>query len=154
MPKVVEGEMSAAGSRIAIVAARFNSFITEKLLDGALGTIRRHGGDVEQVTVAWVPGSLELAVAAKKIAAGGKHDAVICLGCVIRGATSHYDCVVNGTTQGITQASIETGVPIIFGVITTDSIEQAIERAGTKMGNAGASAAQTAIEMASLMKKL
>lgn len=154
MPNVVEGDMSAAGVRLALVVARFNSFITEKLVEGALGTIRRHGGDVDKVTVAYVPGSLELAVPAKKLAASGKFDAVICIGCVIRGATAHYDCVVNGTTSGITQAAVETGVPIIFGVITTDSIEQAIERAGSKMGNAGAGAAAAAIEMATLMKKL
>jgi len=154
MPNVIEGELLASGEKIAIVVSRFNDFITSKLLDGALDTIRRHGGNVDETTVVWVPGSFELPVVAKKLAGGGKYDAVICLGCVIKGATVHYDCVVNAATTGIGRVATETGVPIIFGVLTCDSIEQAIERAGTKMGNAGAKAAGSAIEMASLMKKL
>jgi len=148
MPTTLEGELTAGNTKLAIVVSRFNDFITGKLLDGALDAIRRHGGDPEAVTVAWVPGSLELAVPAGKLAAGGRYDAVICLGCVIRGSTMHYDCVVNGAT------SAETGVPVIFGVLTCETIEQAVERAGTKMGNAGADAALAAIEMANLMGKL
>lgn len=154
MPRIIEGELLAGGEKIAVVVSRFNDFITTKLLDGALDTIRRHGGNVDETAVIWVPGSFELPVVAKKLAASGKYDAVICLGCVIKGSTVHYDCVVNAATNGIGRAATETGVPIIFGVLTCDSIEQAIERAGTKMGNAGAKAAGSAIEMASLMKQL
>lgn len=154
MPRTIEGELTAGEAKLAIVVSRFNDFITGKLLDGALDAIRRHGGDPEAVTVAWVPGSLELAVPAKKLAGSGKYDAVICLGAVIRGSTMHYDCVVNGATSSINRAGTETGVPVIFGVLTCETIEQAIERAGTKMGNAGASAATAAIEMANLMGKL
>jgi 6,7-dimethyl-8-ribityllumazine synthase len=154
MAHEIEGELVATNLRLALVVARFNSFITERLVAGALDTIRRHGGDPESVVIARVPGSFELPVVAKKMAASGKFDAIVCIGCVIRGATAHYDCVIQGATQGIAHASLDTGVPIIFGVITTDSIEQAIERAGTKMGNAGSSAALAAIEMANLVKKL
>jgi 6,7-dimethyl-8-ribityllumazine synthase len=154
MPKIIEGELLAGEEKLAIVVSRFNDFITTKLLDGALDTIRRHGGNADEVAVIWVPGSYELPVVAKKLAASGKYDAVVCLGCVIKGSTVHYDCVVSAATNGISRAATETGVPIIFGVLTCDSIEQAIERAGTKMGNAGAKAAGSAIEMASLMKKL
>lgn len=154
MPNVIEGELMVGEARLAFVVSRFNDFITTKLLDGALDTVRRHGGDPDAVTVAWVPGSLELAVVAKKFAAGGNYDAVVCLGCVIKGATVHYDCVVSGATSAINRVATETGVPIVFGVLTCDTIEQAIERAGTKMGNAGAKAAAAAIEMASLMDKL
>jgi 6,7-dimethyl-8-ribityllumazine synthase len=154
MAREIEGELVAANLRLGMVVARFNNFITEKLVGGALDTIRRHGGDPDKVALARVPGSLELAVVARKMAQSGNYDAIICVGSVIRGSTGHYDCVVEGTTQGITHAALETGVPIIFGVITTDTIEQAIERAGSKMGNAGSSAALSAIEMANLMKKL
>lgn len=154
MPRIIEGDVLAGNAKLAIAVSRFNDFITGKLLEGALDTIRRHGGNVDDVTVAWVPGSFELPVVAKKLAESGRHDAVICLGCVIKGSTVHYDCVVNAATSGIGRAATESGVPIIFGVLTCDSIEQAIERAGTKMGNAGAKAAAAAIEMASLMKKL
>ncbi|MEX2672096.1 MAG: 6,7-dimethyl-8-ribityllumazine synthase [Phycisphaeraceae bacterium] len=154
MPKVIEGKVTADKLRLGIVVARFNSFITDKLLEGALGTITRHGGDAEAVTVVHVPGSLELGVTAKQMAASGRFDAVICLGCVIQGATAHYDCVVQGTTQGITQAAMETGRPVIFGVLTCETLEQAIERSGSKMGNAGASAALAAIEMSHVMKQI
>lgn len=154
MPDELEGELTAGGCRLAIVVSRFNSFITEKLLSGALETYRRHGGDPESVTVARVPGSLELGLPAKKLAASGKYDAVLCIGCVIRGDTAHYDCVVDGTTKGVTDASMQSGVPVIFGVLTCDTVEQAVERAGTKMGNAGSGAVLAAVEMANLMKKL
>lgn len=154
MAKVIEGELTVGESRLGIVVARFNSFITEKLLEGALDTIRRHGGDPEAVVVAKVPGSFELPVVAKKMASSGQYDAVICLGAVIRGSTAHYDCVIDGAATGIGQASLDTGVPVIFGVLTCDTIEQAIERAGTKMGNAGSSSALAAIEMSNLIKKL
>lgn len=137
-----------------IVVSRFNDFITEEMLDGALRTIERHGGSSDDVTVVRVPGSLEIPVAAKRMAETGDYDAVICIGAVIRGATTHYDYVCSGTTSGTVTASLDTGVPIIFGVITTETIEQAIERAGTKAGNKGAEAAAAAIEMANLMEKL
>lgn len=154
MAEVLEGELTVGESRLGIVVARFNSFITEKLLDGALDTIRRHGGDVDAVTVAKVPGSFELPVVAKKMAESGKYDVVICLGAVIRGSTAHYDCVIDGAATGIGEVALATGVPVIFGVLTCDTIEQAIERAGTKMGNAGSASALAAIEMASLIKKI
>lgn len=155
MPKVLEGELSAGKLNFGIVVARFNSFITERLLHAAVDTLVRHGATEQaQITVAWVPGSFELGIAAKKMASSGSYGAVICLGCVIRGATTHYDCVVDGATRGVMQAGLDTGVPVIFGVITADNLDQAIERAGTKMGNIGASAAAAGIEMANLMKKL
>ena len=155
MPQEFEGEMDASGVRLAIVVARFNRDITEKLLDGALGAIEKHGGDVDATPVVRVPGALELAVAAQKLARSGGYDAVICLGCVIRGETAHYDCVVNGATQGITDATSETGVPVIFGVLTTENREQALARADeTRKLDSGASAARAAIEMANLMKEL
>jgi len=154
MPEYIEGNLIARDHRFGIVVSRFNDFITEELLDGALRAIERHGGDLDRVTVARVPGSLEMPVIAKKMAGSGDFDAVICLGAVIRGATSHYDYVCSGTTSGTVSASLETETPVIFGVLTTDTIEQAIERAGTKAGNNGASAAVSAIEMANLMEKL
>ncbi len=154
MPEYIEGNLIARDHRFGVVVSRFNDFITEELLDGALRAIERHGGDLDRVTVARVPGSLEMPVVAKKMAGSGDFDAVICLGAVIRGATSHYDYVCSGTTSGTVSASLETETPVIFGVLTTDTIEQAIERAGTKAGNNGASAAVSAIEMANLMEKL
>ncbi len=154
MPRIIEGELVATDRKLAIVVSRFNDFITGKLLEGAVDTVRRHGGNTDELTVAWVPGSFELGVVAKRLAASGDYEAVVCLGCVIKGATVHYDCVVNGATSAISRAASETGVPIIFGVLTCDNIEQAIERAGTKMGNAGAKAALAAIEMAGLMSKI
>jgi 6,7-dimethyl-8-ribityllumazine synthase len=150
----IEGTLSAEGRSFAIVAARFNDFVVKALLEGALDGIRRHGGDVAAVDVAWVPGSYEIPVAARDLAISGRYDAVICLGAVIRGATAHFDYVANGVASGISTVALETGVPIIFGVITTETIEQAIERAGTKMGNKGFEAAASAIEMADLMPRL
>ena len=154
MPHIIEGHCVAGDARFALVAGRFNAFITEKLLDGALDALRRHGADVDRVTVAWCPGSYEVPLVAKKLAASGDYDAVICLGAVIRGATSHYDLVASAVATGTARAMMETGVPVLFGVITTDTIEQAIERAGTKAGNKGAEAALSAIEMVNLLKQL
>ena len=151
---VFEGNFEAKGLKFGIVCARFNEFITSKLLGGAYDAIKRHGGDEADVDVAWVPGSFEIPLVAKKMAESGKYDAVICLGAVIRGATGHYDMVANEMTKGIATASMQTGVPVIFGVLTTDTIEQAIERAGTKSGNKGFDCANTAIEMANLIKKI
>jgi 6,7-dimethyl-8-ribityllumazine synthase len=148
----IEGNLSAEGRSFGIVASRFNDFVVKAMLEGALDAIRRHGGGV--VDVAWVPGSYEIPVAAREMALSGRHDAVICLGAVIRGATAHFDYVAGGVASGISAVALETGVPVIFGVITTETIEQAIERAGTKMGNKGFEAAASAIEMADLMAKL
>ncbi len=149
---VYEGNYDAKGLKIGIVCSRFNELITSKLLGGAKDAIKRHGG--EDVDIVWVPGSFEIPLVAKKMANSGKYDSIICLGAVIRGATGHYDMVAGEMTKGIAQASLESGIPVIFGVLTTDSIEQAIERAGTKEGNKGFDCAVTAIEMANLMKKL
>lgn len=150
----LEGYLTADGRSFAIVAARFNEFVVRRLLEGALDSIRRHGGYLEAVDVAWVPGSYEIPLVAKEMASSGRYDAVICLGAVIRGATAHFDYVAGGAASGISSAALETGVPMIFGVLTTETIEQAIERAGTKMGNHGFEAAKTAIEMADLMSKV
>lgn len=154
MPTHIEGDLVADGHQFAIVVGRFNEFITEALLDGALDTLRRHGADLDDVTVVHVPGSREVPVVAQKCARSGDYDAVICLGAVIRGATPHFDYVCSGVSGGTMQASLDTEVPVIFGVITTDTIEQAIERAGTKAGNKGSDAAETAIEMANVMEEL
>ncbi len=151
---IFEGSFDAKGLKFAIVCSRFNELITSKLLGGAMDAIKRHGGIKEDIDIAWVPGSFEIPLVAKKMAESGKYDAVICLGAVTRGATGHYDMVANEMTKGIAQASMSTGVPVIFGVLTTDTIEQAIERAGTKSGNKGFDCATTAIEMANLIKKL
>ncbi|MCG3183792.1 MAG: 6,7-dimethyl-8-ribityllumazine synthase [Planctomycetes bacterium] len=152
--RVIEGNLVAADARFAIVAGRFNEFLVKHLVEGALDGIRRHGGDVGKVTLAWVPGAFEIPLAAKKLAESGKYDAVICLGAVIRGSTPHFDYVAGEAAKGIGQAGISTGVPCIFGVITTDNLEQAIERCGSKMGNKGFEAAVTAIEMVNLFKQL
>lgn len=154
MSNIIEGDAMAGGVRLAIAVARFNSFITDRLLQGALDTIRQHGGDADAATVVKVPGSFELPLVAKKLGASGKFDAVICLGCVIQGDTAHYGCVVQGAASGIQQAGLDTGVPTIFGVLTCSNHEQALDRAGGKMGNAGASAALAAIEMAGVMRKM
>ena len=154
MANIIEGNITAEGLRFAIVASRFNEFITSKLLEGALDMLRRHGAAEDAVDVAWVPGAFEIPLAAKKLAASGKYDAVICVGAVIRGATSHYDYVCNEVSKGIAQAGLSTGVPVIFGVVTTENIEQAVERAGTKAGNKGADGAMAAMEMANLLKKI
>jgi len=152
--KIFEGELQAKGLKFAIVVSRFNDFITSKLLDGAKDALLRHGAKEEDIDVARVPGSFEIPLIAKKLASKGSYNAVICLGTVIRGATPHFDYVAAEVSKGIASASIETGVPIAFGVITSDTIEQAVERAGTKSGNKGFDAAITAIEMAQLLKKL
>lgn len=154
MPTYLEGDLVANDDQFAIVVGRFNEFITEQMLDGALETLRRHGVDLDEVTVAHVPGSREIPVVAKKFAESGDYDAVICIGAVIRGATDHFDYVCSGVSSGTMQASLDTEIPVIFGVITTDTIEQAIERAGTKAGNKGSDAAASAIEMANLMSQL
>ncbi len=154
MPTHVEGDLVADGHRFAIVVGRFNEFITESMLDGALDALDRHGADLDEVTVVHVPGSLEIPVVAQKCARSGDYDAVICVGAVIRGATDHFDYVCSGVSSGTMQAALDTEVPVIFGVITTDTIEQAIERAGTKAGNKGSDAAKTAIEMANVMDRL
>jgi len=150
----IEGNLSAEGRSFGIVASRFNDFVVKALLEGAIEAIRRHGGVAEAVDVVWVPGSFEIPVVARELALSGGYDALICLGAVIRGATAHFDYVAGGAAGGISNVGLETGVPVIFGVITTESIEQAIERAGTKMGNKGFEAAVSAMEMADLMAKL
>lgn len=150
----IEGDLIATGLKIAIVVGRFNDFITMRLLDGAKDGLVRHGVSANDVTISFVPGAFEIPLVAKKLAASKKYDAVITLGAVIRGSTPHFDYVCNEAAKGVAQASMQTEVPIIFGVLTTDSIEQAIERAGTKAGNKGWEAAVTAIEMANIFKKL
>ncbi|WP_409296984.1 6,7-dimethyl-8-ribityllumazine synthase [Peribacillus sp. SCS-26] len=150
MGRTFEGNVIGTGLRVAVVVGRFNEFITGKLLTGALDGLRRHGVDEDNVDVAWVPGAFEIPQVAKRLAVKGGYDAVITLGTVIRGATTHYDYVCNEVAKGVSSVSLETGVPIIFGVLTTENIEQAIERAGTKAGNKGYEAAVTAIEMANL----
>ena len=151
---LLEGKLLAEGQKVGIVAARFNEFITSKLLGGAVDAFVRHGGDEAGLDVAWVPGAFEVPLIAKKMAASGKYDAVICLGAVIRGATPHFDMVANEATKGVAQVGLQTGVPVIFGILTTDSIEQAVERAGTKAGNKGFEAMTTAIEMINLLKTI
>ncbi len=152
--KIIEGELQAKGLRFGIIVSRFNDFITSKLLDGALDALRRHGADEKDIEVVKVPGSFEIPLVAKKLAHKGTYNAVICLGTVIRGATPHFEYVAAEVSKGVAAASMETGIPIAFGVITSDTIEQAVERAGTKSGNKGWDAAITAIEMAQVIKKL
>lgn len=151
---VLEGNMIGTCLKVGVVVARFNDLITEKLLSGAVGTLTSHGVDEADITVAWVPGAFEIPLVAKKMAQSGNYDAVIALGCVIRGATTHYDTVCSEAAKGISAAALETGVPVIFGVLTTETIEQALERAGTKAGNKGSDAALAAIETANLLKKI
>jgi len=151
---VFEGQLIGRGLKFAIVVARFNEFITRKLLEGAEDALVRHGVDMADVDIAWVPGSFEIPLVAKRLAMTGRYDAVICLGAVIRGATSHFDYVASEVSKGIANSSLQTGVPILFGVLTTDTIEQAIERAGTKAGNKGFDAAEAAIEMANLLRAI
>jgi len=153
-PTVYEGDFNAAGGRFAIVASRFNAFIVEKLVEGALDALRRHGADVSTVDVAWVPGTFEMPLVARRMATSKKYDAVICVGAVIRGGTPHFDYVAGQCARGVSQAGWDADVPVAFGVLTTDSIEQCIERAGTKMGNKGFEAAVAAIETANLLKSL
>ncbi len=152
--KTVEGNLLGEGLRIGMVAARFNEFIVSRLVGGAEDALVRHGVKDEDITLAWVPGAFEIPMVAKQMAMSGKYDAVICLGAVIRGSTSHYDYVCAEVSKGTAMVSMETGIPTLFGVLTTDTIEQAIERAGTKAGNKGYDAACSAIEMANLRKQL
>ena len=151
---VYEGQLSGAGVRVAIAASRFNESIVVRLVDGALDGLRRHGVDTESIDVAWAPGAFELPLVAARLAGSGQYDAVITLGAVIRGATGHYDLVAGQCAAGVQRAQLDTGVPVIFGVLTTDTIEQAVERSGTKAGNKGFEAAMAAIEMASLLGRL
>lgn len=154
MANVISGNLNAKDKKFGIVVGRFNEFISGKLLAGAMDCIVRHEGDEKNVTTVWVPGSFEIPLTAKKMAASKKYDAIICLGAVIRGATPHFDLIAAEVSKGIAHVGLETGVPVIFGVITSDTIEQAIERAGTKSGNKGWDAALTAIEMVDLYTKL
>ncbi len=151
MPEFIEGQLNAKGFRFGIIVSRFNSFISDRLLEGALDTLARHGAAVETIPVVKVPGAFEIPLMAKKMALSGNYDAVICLGAVIRGGTPHFEYVSAEVTKGIALVSLETTLPVAFGVLTTDSVEQAIERAGTKAGNKGVEAAMSAIEMVNLM---
>ncbi|MDN4082140.1 6,7-dimethyl-8-ribityllumazine synthase [Paenibacillus polymyxa] len=153
MARFLEGNLVSNGLKYGIVVGRFNEFITSKLLSGALDALQRHGAQEGEIDVAWVPGAFEISLIAQKMAASGKYDAVITLGTVIRGSTSHYDIVCNEVAKGVAASSLKTGIPIIFGVVTTENIEQAIERAGTKAGNKGWDSALAAIEMANLGKQ-
>ena len=152
--KTLEGKLTAKNMKIAIVVARFNEFITSTLLSGCVVCLIRHEAADEDLTVAWVPGAFEIPMAAKKLAESGKYDAVICLGAVIRGATPHFDYVCAEASKGIAQVSMQTGVPVAFGVLTTENIQQAVERAGTKAGNKGVDCAMTAMEMVNLFKEM
>ncbi len=152
--KIIEGEIQAQGLKFGIVVSRFNDFITSKLLDGAIDALIRHGAEDYNIDVVRVPGSFEIPLIAKKLALKGSYDAIICLGTIIRGATPHFEYVASEVAKGIAMTSLETGVPVAFGVITADTIEQAIERAGSKSGNKGWDAAITAIEMAQVLRKL
>ena len=152
--RVLEGKVVAQGIRVGIVAARFNEFITSKLVGGALDGLKRHDVKEEDIDVAWVPGAFEIPLIASKMAKSKKYDAVICLGAVIRGATSHYDYVCNEVSKGVAQVGLETGVPVLFGIVTTENIEQAIARAGSKAGNKGYDCALSAIEMVNLLRQM
>ncbi len=154
MVKVIEGQLVAKNLKFGIVASRFNDFITKKLLEGALDTLTRHGVNENEIEVFWTPGAFEMPLVASQLAKSKKYDAIICLGTVIRGATPHFDYIANEVAKGIASVSLQSGVATIFGVITSDNIEQAIERAGTKDGNKGSDAALSAIEMANLLKKI
>ena len=154
MMRTLEGKLVAEDMKVGIVAARFNEFITNKLLGGALDGLTRHDVREEDIEVAWVPGAFEIPLIAARMAKSGRYDAVICLGAVIRGSTSHYDYVCNEVSKGIASVSLETGVPVLFGVLTTENIEQAIERAGTKAGNKGYDCALSAVEMVNLIREM
>jgi len=154
MPKTLEGKLIAKGLKFGMVLSRFNNFIAERLLEGALDALKRSGAEEEDCAVARVPGAFEIPLAAKKMLKTGRYDAIICLGCVIRGATPHFEYIATEVTKGIAHLSLESEIPISFGVLITDTIEQAIERAGTKVGNKGFDAAISAIEMANLMKEI
>lgn len=152
MPKNYEGHLQAQGLRIGIVIARFNEFITNRLLGGAIDALVRHGASDDAIEIAWVPGAFEIPLVAKRMSSSGRYDAIICLGCIIRGSTPHFDYVAAETSKGIAQIAIQSGCPVSFGVLTTENIEQAIERAGTKAGNKGWDAALSAVEMANLLR--
>ncbi len=152
--KTLEGQLKADNLKFGIVVGRFNEFISSKLLSGSIDCLVRHGADADNITVAWVPGAFEIPLVAKKMAAAGKYDAIICLGAVIRGATPHFDYVCAEVSKGIANVSLQYETPISFGVLTTENIEQAVERAGTKAGNKGVDAAMAAIEMADLLKNI
>jgi 6,7-dimethyl-8-ribityllumazine synthase len=151
---MIEGKLDASGLRLAIVIARFNSFITERLLEGALDAIRRTGGDVDSVELIRVPGSWEMPVVVSELARGKRHDGIICLGAVIRGDTPHFDYVAGNAASGLARIAAESGIPVAFGILTTNTVEQAVDRAGAKSGNKGFDAAMTAIEMANLLRTL
>ena len=152
--KTIEGKLTATGMKVGIVVSRFNEFITGKLLGGAEDAFLRHGGEADDLTAAWVPGAFEIPLIARKMAVSGKYNAIVCLGAVIRGSTPHFDMVANESVKGIAQAGLESGIPVIYGVLTTDTIEQAVERAGTKAGNKGFDAMTAAIEMVNLSSQL
>ncbi len=154
MTRVLEGMLQGQGLRIGLVVARFNEFITGKLVDGAKDALFRHGVNETDIDIAWVPGSFEIPLIAKKMAETGRYDAIVCLGAVIRGATPHFDYIASEVSKGIARVSLDTGLPVAFGVITADTLEQAIERAGTKAGNKGFDAAVNAIEMANLLRNM
>jgi 6,7-dimethyl-8-ribityllumazine synthase len=154
MPRHIEGNLIATGLRLAIITSRWNHFIGDRLVEGALDAIKRHGGDADATDLVFVPGAFEIPIAAQKLAKSGKYDAVICLGTLIRGATPHFDYISAEATKGVAAASMESGVPLSYGIITADSLDQAIERAGTKAGNKGHEAALAAIEMANLFKQI
>ena len=154
MPKVHEGQLNAKGRTFGIVVSRFTDLVTTRLLDGALDCIKRHGGDDDNIEVAWVPGAFELPIAAQKLAATGRLDVVMCLGAIVRSDTPHFDYVAGESAKGIARVGLDTGVPVIFGVITADTVDQAVQRAGVKAGNRGWDAAMNAVEMASLMAEL
>jgi len=152
--KIIEGKLTAGNSRFGIIVGRFNEFIGGKLLEGAKDALRRHEANEESIDIAWAPGAFEIPLVAQKMAKTGRYDAIICLGAVIRGSTPHFDFVSSEVSKGVASVGLETGIPVVFGVLTTDSIEQAIERAGTKAGNKGFEAAMTAIEMVNLLKEI
>jgi 6,7-dimethyl-8-ribityllumazine synthase len=154
MAKLIQANLNADKLRFGLVAARFNEFITGKLVSGAIDALVRHGADAEKITQVWIPGAFEIPLAAQKLARSGDYDAILCVGCVIRGQTPHFDYVAGEAAKGVAQVALSTGVPISFGVITSDTLEQAIDRAGGKVGNKGADAAVAAIEMANLLRAL
>ncbi len=152
--KLIEGQLNAKGKRFGLIASRFNELVVRKLVEGAEDCILRHGGAPENLELAWVPGSFEIPLTAQRMAVSGKYNAVICLGAVIRGATPHFEYIAAEVTKGIAQVNLQTGIPTVYGIITADTLEQALERAGTKMGNKGWDAALTAIEMVNLLPKI
>lgn len=154
MGQIIEGKLDAKGCRFGIAVSRFNSFISDRLVEGAVDALQRHGADAEAIDIVKVPGAFEIPLAAQKMARSGKYDAVVCLGAVIRGSTPHFDYVSAEVSKGVAAVGLETGLPVVFGVLTTDNVEQAIERAGTKAGNKGFDAALSAVEMVNLFKEL